>query len=1119
MFRLNSSACAPGTIKIDAYARDMPQSAPPTTHCAPKPTGRPSLVTTVLRKAKETQEIVKRTMLAVQTYKSLEVLSASDLSTCMHGLEAVYKKLLGVRTTVEGSRKRVNGEQVLNTLQDASASLSSLFKSYGTDRLQDLVHICFGSAFEETILDTATNREAYRLMCDFCHPIGYKVVEWKGKRKMQKSLSEGSSLRKNRIVEDFMIAETAASLDCFDLARTTKVFQLKVKGIKFAICDKEARKTLIVSALVDDPALWCIDSQVIERRLESIRRCSGSTGESDCSMCLSRFLETLTLKDILVYNDIEICDRFTASLTQASLIKQRSISQATREFLADDLYGQRTTLLHLLVKSNEHEFQYLAYLLYDLLSSDGGTADAHEQTLLLDSLPWAGREQFQDAMRQTVKYTSSLANFDASRVPLEQQICLMKASDVVKEKAMLKLREVKAKSEDSGSKARQYLDGLLRIPFGIYREEPALCLVDKCASTIKDASVLLKNIGCPPLVDGPVDRVPTSVEVRSACTEQAAAKHHDDMTCTLVNYLLDSCAGLKRAQLADLARTINTTMKERVPGAKRIAVSGKPSGYLTERIKSAIKVLRQNPDALWAVHTALGIATSLDSPHRIAETALASARADMTLVEEFMGVVRSRLDESVHGHNKAKRQLERIVGQWVSGEQSGYCFGFEGPPGVGKTSLAKHGVARCLEDDNGRSRPFAFVAIGGSSNGSTLEGHNYTYVGSTWGRIVDVLMEKKCMNPIIFIDELDKISKTEHGRELIGILTHLVDPTQNDSFQDKYFNGVDLDLSKALFIFSYNDVDAIDRVLLDRIHRVRFEHLTLDDKLAVAHKFLFPEIYSKMGLTGMVSIPDKTLEFIIEEYTAEAGVRKLKELLFEIVGEVNLDVLSGDSPQVVPLEITTADVKDKYLKGRRPLRAQTITTGETCGVITGLWANHNGQGGILPVEARWRTGENLLDLKLTGMQGDVMKESMSVAATLACELVEGATDKARERPEGHRGIHIHVPEGATPKDGPSAGAAITTVLYSLLSKVPIRNNVAVTGEICLRGKVTAIGGLDLKIAGGLRAGITHFLFPKDNQRDFDEISLKSKDNPLFQAARFTPVDSIQEVLDAALVRE
>ena len=227
------------------------------------------------------------------------------------------------------------------------------------------------------------------------------------------------------------------------------------------------------------------------------------------------------------------------------------------------------------------------------------------------------------------------------------------------------------------------------------------------------------------------------------------------------------------------------------------------------------------------------------------------------------------LDSSVHGHEKAKRQIERIIGQWINGEKSGYCFGFEGPPGVGKTSLAKKGIAKCLKDNDGVSRPFSFIAIGGSSNGSTLDGHNYTYVGSTWGKIVDILMDKKCMNPIIFIDELDKVSQTEHGKEIIGILTHLIDPTQNDAFQDKYFNGIDLDLSKALFIFSYNNVDSIDRILLDRIHRIKFDFLSIESKLTIAKDYLFPEIFSNMGLDGIIEIDDEVIKYIITEYTCE----------------------------------------------------------------------------------------------------------------------------------------------------------------------------------------------------------------------------------------------------------
>ena len=277
--------------------------------------------------------------------------------------------------------------------------------------------------------------------------------------------------------------------------------------------------------------------------------------------------------------------------------------------------------------------------------------------------------------------------------------------------------------------------------------------------------------------------------------------------------------------------------------------------------------------------------------HSTIEKEIDNIHQNISTVQKYMTNIRSILDESVYGHNNAKTQIERILGQWINGELDGHCFGFEGAPGIGKTSMAKNGIANCLLDENGEKRPFAMIQMGGDSNGSTLHGHNYTYVGSTWGSIVQILMDKQCMNPIIFIDEVDKISKTEQGKEIVGILTHLLDSTQNDCFQDKYFNGIDLNLSKALFILSYNDPNSIDSILLDRIHRIQFEHLSLQDKLVICKNHLLPEIFQKMGLMEIIEIEDTVLQFIIENYTSESGVRKLKEILFDIVGDINVNVL------------------------------------------------------------------------------------------------------------------------------------------------------------------------------------------------------------------------------------
>jgi ATP-dependent Lon protease len=377
-------------------------------------------------------------------------------------------------------------------------------------------------------------------------------------------------------------------------------------------------------------------------------------------------------------------------------------------------------------------------------------------------------------------------------------------------------------------------------------------------------------------------------------------------------------------------------------------------------------------------------------------------------------------------------------------------------------------------------------------------------------------MDKKCLNPIIFIDEIDKISKTENGKEIIGILTHLLDPSQNDCFQDKYFTGIDLDLSKALFILSYNDVDAIDRILLDRIHRIKFKNLTLDEKLTICKTHILPEIFKKMGLEEMIMIDEDDLKIIIEDYTSEPGVRKLKEILFEIVGEINLDLLNfTQTTYSLPINISIKDIKEKYFKDKYESKPKKIHLENEVGIINGLWANGLGLGGIIPIQCNFypTTKENFLNLKLTGMQGDVMKESMNVALTLAWNLTNNDIKEKIIDLYKNNGIHIHCPEGAVPKDGPSDGTAITTCIYSLLNNKKIKNYIAITGEITLDGSITAIGGLDVKILGGIKANVKEFLFPTENKKDFDEFMEKYKDNQILNGIKFQTISYIKDVFD------
>jgi ATP-dependent Lon protease len=375
------------------------------------------------------------------------------------------------------------------------------------------------------------------------------------------------------------------------------------------------------------------------------------------------------------------------------------------------------------------------------------------------------------------------------------------------------------------------------------------------------------------------------------------------------------------------------------------------------------------------------------------------------------------------------------------------------------------------------------------------------------------------MNPIIYVDELDKVSKTEHGREIISIFTHLIDSTQNDCFQDKYFNGIEIDLSKALFIFSYNDPEQIDRILLDRIHRIKFENLTLTDKIEIVKKFILPEINKKMGFENIVELEEHMIEYIIDTYTLEPGVRKLKEVLFDLYGEINLNLLHNSNENIsLPIKITRENLENKYLTKYKIIDCLKIHNKPKIGIINGLWANALGQGGIIPIQTLFFPSSKFLDLQLTGLQGDVMKESMNVAKTLAWNLTNNETKKKLLKHFEEtkcQGLHIHCPEGAISKDGPSAGAAITTAIYSLFNEMQIKNDLAITGEISLNGEVTAIGGLDLKIIGGLKAGIKTFLYPKANRREYNEWKKKYRNQS--EDIDFYEVSNIQEVYDYAFV--
>jgi endopeptidase La len=469
-------------------------------------------------------------------------------------------------------------------------------------------------------------------------------------------------------------------------------------------------------------------------------------------------------------------------------------------------------------------------------------------------------------------------------------------------------------------------------------------------------------------------------------------------------------------------------------------------------------------------------------------------------ISNYLNNIKKNLDMEIYGHEIAKNQLIKVIAQTISNpNEGGNIFALQGDPGIGKTELM-NAVAKSLD------RPFTFCSLGGASDGSYLEGHGFTYVGSNNGKITDLLISSKCMNPIIYFDELDKVSETQKGQEIINILMHITDQTQNSHFNDKYFYGFDFDLSKAMIIFSFNDTSKVSKILRDRMNKIN-----------IADKHLIPKLIKEIGLDDFnINITKEIITHIVQFYTNESGVRKLKQKLHDILSEINLRRYTHNLKKItITKELLDNDILKKHYK----MKDEKVDLIPKIGSANGLYASDGCMvGGTTLIECCFMPSQNKLELQLTGSLGNVMQESMKLAKTIAWKVIPNdikktLLEKWNTYPEG---IHIHCPEGATEKDGPSAGGVITLCLISLLTNSRVNTEYAMTGEITQQGKITAIGGLQQKIFGAKKEGIKHILCPFENKKDLDEIKEKHPD--LFNE-NFTVemINNIYDILDRVLV--
>jgi ATP-dependent Lon protease len=429
--------------------------------------------------------------------------------------------------------------------------------------------------------------------------------------------------------------------------------------------------------------------------------------------------------------------------------------------------------------------------------------------------------------------------------------------------------------------------------------------------------------------------------------------------------------------------------------------------------------------------------------------------------------------------------------------RSGAILTLIGPPGTGKTSIGES-IARAT------GRKFVRMSLGGLRDEAEIRGHRRTYIGALPGRLVRALRDAGTMNPVILLDEVDKVGADWRGDPSAALL-EVLDPAQNHSFRDNYLD-VELDLSQVLFIATANQADTIPGPLLDRMEVITFDGYTSAEKLAIAKGYLLPRQLERNGLRdGEVTIPDELLVTVISEYTREAGVRNLERELGKVLRKTATGVASGSHK--APITIDLDAVRDAL--GRQRFFQESAARTAVPGVATGLAVTGAG-GDVLFVEATTMKSQSPNGgLELTGQLGDVMKESARIALSYvrahAPEL--GIPEEAFDG----RVVHIHVPAGATPKDGPSAGVTMLTALVSLLTGRPVKHTVGMTGEITLQGRVLPIGGLKQKALAAHAAGLTDVVLPERNRGDLDKIP-----DDIREQMQFHPVMTVQEVLDLAL---
>lgn len=469
-------------------------------------------------------------------------------------------------------------------------------------------------------------------------------------------------------------------------------------------------------------------------------------------------------------------------------------------------------------------------------------------------------------------------------------------------------------------------------------------------------------------------------------------------------------------------------------------------------------------------------------PWNDGEDYLTNISKDINLCRKKLEDCKKTLEKNVYGHDECKKTIVEVLGKWFTNNKSkGLSIGLCGPPGVGKTLIAQN-IGKAL------GIPIAQINLGGMNDGSILTGHSFTYTGAQPGLIVKKMVENGKKRSILFFDELDKIGKKNDINEIYNTLIHATDPNTNNNFTDQFFSDVSFPLNEVLFIFSYNDSSNIDKILMDRIRQINVGHYNTKEKINIVKDYIIYDLADDIGFEPKkLKITDNALILLASEYTLEAGVRDLKSKIEKILMKINIERIHGKN-NYDKIKIDESVVK-QYL-GNPKLEIRYIHNTPKNGLVNGLYATNQGVGGIMPIIIHKSPLGDQFSLTLTGRQGDVMRESVSYAFSVACNVLTKPTIKKIQEQDYNFGYHIHTPDGTTDKDGPSAGLAFTIAFISRMLEIPIRNDIAMTGEIDLDGNVETIGGIETKLLGAKKAGCKLVFIPDGNREEFKKINEK-----------------------------